>query len=70
MYSTVNVVGPAGSTVTPSGLPFLLGLLLLAATLTTAGMFALNGAPARAAPKGPSLPRAVRYYGGPGERRR
>ena len=69
MYSTVNVVGPAGLRISPAGHPYVLALLICAATLTLAAMLAVGGGPARVVPKGPVLPRAKRRFGGPRVRR-
>ena len=45
MYSTVNVVGPAGGSVSSGEMPYLIVLLILAAGLTAAGLVAVNSAP-------------------------
>jgi hypothetical protein len=71
MYSTVNVVGPAGAHLSPQQLPLLLATLMAAGALTLLGMFIVAGSPPkRVVPKGAVLPKARRHLAGPGERRR
>ncbi|MDX2155531.1 MAG: hypothetical protein SFW09_03390 [Hyphomicrobiaceae bacterium] len=70
MYSTVNVVGPAGHALPPNHLSSIVGLLLMSAALTAAGIFGMHSSPRRVVPRGPSLPRAKRRLTGPAPRRR
>jgi uncharacterized protein (DUF58 family) len=70
MYSTVNVVGPAGTATGAVAPGWLLALLMMAAVLTLIAMLFLDPVPARVVPRGPSLPRAKRQLSGPRDRRR
>ncbi len=69
MYSTINVASPAGSAAAMTAPTVMLALLVVAAALTILGIVCLNEAPARAVPRGPSLPRARRLIQGPRDRR-
>lgn len=66
MYSTVNVVSPGG--LSPTTMPYLLALLMMAAALTCTATLALYHVPKRSGAKGATL-RKVRRFSGPSPRR-
>lgn len=55
MYSTVNVVGPAGSRLDPKLIPILMCLLVAAAVMTCWMACSLALVPKRASQKGPKF---------------
>lgn len=69
MYSTVNVVGPSGSHVSPDALPWLFCLLMVAAVLTSVAMYHETNIPNRTAPKKVPLDGLSRRHPGPKSRR-
>ncbi len=69
MYSTVNVVGPAGSHLDVSLVPVLMCLLITAAVMTCWQVYSLCNPPPRPTQKGPKFKRLRRAHAGPAPRR-
>ena len=69
MYSTVNVVGPAGMRISTDLVPLLVCLLIAAAVMTFLLMQSLSSLPERFIRPVPKQPRLLRRHGGPAPRR-
>ncbi|MFM9938561.1 MAG: hypothetical protein ACKVP7_03580 [Hyphomicrobiaceae bacterium] len=69
MYSTVNVVGPAGAHLDLSLTPAMMCLLIAAAVMTCWQAYALSSPPQRPMQKGPKFRRLNRVHAGPAPRR-
>jgi hypothetical protein len=69
MYSTVNVVGPAGANLDFRLLPMLACLLVAAAVMTCLQMHIATSLPQRRVSPGPKLARLRRRHAGPAARR-
>ncbi len=69
MYSTVNVVGPAGNHLQPQSLPLVICLLIGAASLTCWQVYEMTRMPRRASQSGPKFTPMRRHYSGPALRR-
>ena len=69
MYSTVNVVGPAGSHINASYLPYLLATLIAAGVMTCLQVHLLTRVPPQRVYKGPKSKPVRRKLVGPAPRR-
>ena len=69
MYSTVNVVGPAGSHIELDHIPVLICLLISAAVMTCWQVYSMYALPERKTFKGPKTTRMKRRLAMPAPRR-